>query len=247
MTVEEKLRALFELQKIDSQLDEIRILKGELPIEVRDLEDEIAVTQTRIKKIEAEIKDLDLEVARQKVNVKDAENTIARYNEQLNDVKNNREFEAINREIENQRLEIQLAQRKMTDIQRAIKGRQETLEQNKGMVDKKSGDLEVKREELKEIIQKTEKQEAELQKKSDRAAKLVEDRLLVGYNKIRGAYRNGLAVAKIERNACGGCFNQIPPQRQLEIRQRKKVIVCEHCGRVVVDDDIANPSLVANA
>jgi predicted nucleic acid-binding Zn-ribbon protein len=247
MTVEEKLRALYELQKIDSQLDEIRILKGELPMEVRDLEDDIAGTQTRMKKLEAEIKELDLQISRHKVNIKDSENLIARYIQQQNNVKNNREFEALGREIENQKLEIQLSQKKMLDIQRTIKAREEAVEQNKELIEGKNRELELKNQELKDIIEKTEKQEAELQKKSERAAKHIEERLLVGYQKIRGAYRNGLAVACIERNACGGCFNQIPPQRQLEIRQRKKVIVCEHCGRVLVDDEIATPLMAADA
>lgn len=247
MTVEEKLRALHELQKVDSQLDEIRILKGELPMEVRDLEDDIAGVQTRMKKLEAEVKELETQISRYRVNIKDSENLIARYIQQQNNVKNNREFEALAKEIEMQKLEIQLAQKRVVETQKTIKLRQEAQELSKEGLAAKNKELELKKDELKDIIEKTEKQETDLLKKSERAAKFIEERLMVGYSKIRGAYRNGLAVATIERNACGGCFNQIPPQRQLEIRQRKKVIVCEHCGRVLVDDEIAIPSIQTEA
>ena len=240
-TIEEKLRALHDLQKIDSQIDEIRILKGELPLEVSDLEDEIAGLDLRVKKSEKDIKDLETQISRFKVAAKDCEALIARYEAQQNNVKNNREFEALGKEIEMQKLEIQLMTKRSKEAKATIDVKQQALESSKRVIEAKVKDLTVKQDELKEIISKTEKEETESMKKSERQSEIVkkmDERLFAAYHRIRTAYRNGLGVVTVERNACGGCFNQIPPQRQQEIRQRKKIIACEHCGRILVDDEI---------
>lgn len=237
-TVEEKMRELYRLQLIDSKIDEIEILKGELPMEVSDLEDEIAGLETRIARNEAVVKELETEISRHNGNIIDSEKLIERYEEQMNNVKNNREYEALMKETEMQRLEIQLSQKKSNTSAEELEGRRATLEATQERRDAKLKLLEVKQEELKSIISKTEKEEKKLRKQSDKQRKLIEDRLLRAYDKTRTSYRNGFAVVTVERNACGGCFNAIPPQQQLEISQRKRLIACEHCSRVLVDDTI---------
>lgn len=236
--IEEKLRSLYDLQKVDSQIDEIRILRGELPMEVRDLEDDIAGLETRIKKMEKDLKEVDNQIAKYRVGIKDAETLIARYEQQQQNVKNNREFEALGKEIEVQKLEIQLGNKRIKEVKSSIESKQESIETAKSQLSVKQAELATKKDELKEIIAKTEKDEHDLTQKSDIARKRVEDRLLIAYDRLRSAYRNGLAVAMVAREACGGCFNQIPPQRQLEIRQHKKIIACEHCGRVLIDEEL---------
>jgi len=238
LSVAEKLKSLYELQMIDSDFDEISILKGELPIEVSDLEDEIAGLETRVQKLNYTIKDMDSDIGRHKANIKDSENNIVRYEKQLDNVKNNREFDALTKELELQKLEIQLSEKKIKEIKYLIGGKEETLTATQARLAQKQKDLDNKKIELAQIIEKTEKEEEKLKKKAEKARKKIEDRLLLAYDKIRSSYRNGLSVVSVERDACGGCFNKIPPQLQLEIGLRKKIIACEHCGRILVDRDI---------
>lgn len=237
-TVEEKMRELYSLQEIDSQIDEIEILKGELPMEVSDLEDEIAGLDTRINRLSTTVKDLQQEISRHEANIAESEQLILRYEDQMNNVKNNREYEALMKETEMQRLEIQLSDKKAGGAARELEVKQGTLSATQERRDEKVKLLEVKQEELKSIITKTEKLEKKLRRQSEKQRKAIEDRLLRGYDKIRKSYRNGLAVVTVERNACGGCFNAIPPQLQLEISQRKRVMICEHCNRILVDHNI---------
>lgn len=240
LSVAEKLKQLFELQMIDSELDQIQILKGELPIEVADLEDEIAGMDTRISKLKAQLKELEQEVARHSTNIKDANLHIERYTKQLDNVKNNREFDALTKEIENQKLEIQLSEKRIKDFKSQIALKQETQDVNEKRLAQKMKDLDNKKVELATIIEKTEKEEDKLLKKTEKARKKIEDRLLRAYDKTRSSYRNGLAVVKVERDACGGCFNKVPAQVQIEIGLRKKIMACEHCGRILVDNEILN-------
>ena len=237
-TVEEKMRGLYLLQQIDSKIDEIEILKGELPMEVSDLEDEIAGLDTRIKRLESQVKELQIEIRRHEVNIKESEALILRYEEQMNNVKNNREYEALMKETEMQRLEIQLSDKKAGSSGRELETKQAALDMTREKQAAKEALLAVKQEELKSIIAKTEKDEKKLRRQSDKQRKDIEPRLLRGYDKIRNTYRNGLSVVTVERSACGGCFNAIPPQQQLEISQRKRVMICEHCNRILVDHDI---------
>lgn len=240
-SIEEKLRDLYGLQQIDSQIDEIQILKGELPIEVSDLEDEMIGLETRVNRLESQLQDLRQDIVRHQNNINEAEALIIRYEQQMDNVKNNREFDALTKEIELQRLEIQLSQKKINQANKDTLAKDETLVAAKERMHSKAAELEAKKVELQQIIEKTEKEETDLTKKSDKARKVIEDRLLRAYDKTRKSYRNGLAVVTISRNACGGCFNTIPPQLQLEIAQRKKIIACEHCGRILVDEMIAEP------
>ncbi|WP_341834802.1 C4-type zinc ribbon domain-containing protein [Chitinophaga pollutisoli] len=236
--VEEKLVSVLRLQKIDSKLDEIQILKGELPIEVRDLEDEIEGLNHRLAHIEDEIKGIQDFVAAKKNAIKDAEALAKKYEKQQDNVKNSREFEAISKEIEMQQLEIKLAEKHIRDANDDIKEKSRSLEVAKRTISDKETNLKHKKGELEKIISETEKEENGFEKQSEEAREKVDPRLLAAYEKIRKNYRNGLAVVTVVRDSCGGCFNAIPPQRQAEIRQRKKIIVCEHCGRIVVDNDL---------
>lgn len=238
LSIAEKLKQLYELQLIDSEIDEIAILKGELPIEVSDLEDEIVGLQTRVNKLTANIEDLELEISRHNSNLKESEALIARYEKQTDNVKNDREYNALQKELEIQKLEIQLSEKKIKELRAMIVNKQETLKATQERLDQKNKDLSLKKVELEKIIEKTEKDTEKLLKKSEKAMKKIDDRLLKAYLKVRKAYRNGLGVVTVERDACGGCFNQIPPQVQLEIAMRKKIIACEHCGRVLVDSNI---------
>lgn len=237
-TVEEKMRELYLLQQIDSKIDEIEILKGELPMEVSDLEDEIAGLDTRINRLEGQVKELQTEIRRHSVNIQESESLILRYEEQMNNVKNNREYEALMKETEMQRLEIQLSDKKAGSSNRELETKQAALDMTKEKQAGKQALLTVKQEELKSIIAKTEKDEKKLRRQSDKQRKDIEARFLRAYDKIRKTYRNGLSVVTVERNACGGCFNAIPPQQQLEISQRKRIMICEHCNRILVDHNI---------
>ncbi|MEM7102523.1 MAG: C4-type zinc ribbon domain-containing protein [Bacteroidota bacterium] len=239
LTIAEKLQALYDLQQIDSKIDDIQVLKGELPMEVQDLEDELEGLSTRVTNLENSISEYEGEMSRHKLNGKQAEALIDKYNAQQDNVKNNREYDALMKEIELQRLEIQLSEKKVKASQVMVDEKKELLGTAKDAKNRKEGDLELKKVELEKIIKDTDKEESSLRKKSDKARKSIEDRLLKAYDKIRGAYRNGLAVATVERNSCGGCFNKIPPQIQLEIAQHKKIIACEHCGRILVDPSVA--------
>jgi len=238
LTVEQKLRGLFVLQKIDSKIDEIAVLKGELPMEVNDLEDEIIGLKTRLSNLEGTIKKYQDEIARYANTEKEAETLILKYESQQNEVSNNREFEALTKEIELQRLEIQLAQKKSKGSKALIGDKEDQFNDLKAVIEKKESQLADKKVELEKIIKDTDKEESSLMKKSEKQKKGMDERLLNSYIKIRHAYRNGLAVVPVARNSWGGCFNRTPPQAQLELGQRKKVLVCEHCGRVLVDEQI---------
>jgi len=238
LTIAEKLKSLFELQLIDSDIDEIKILKGELPIEVSDLEDEIAGLETRLRRLKEQVADLEGEISKHNSNIKESEGLMQRYQKQMDNVKNNREFDALSKELELQRLEIQLSEKKIREAQINLESKQEVLNTNLQRLEAKQHDLDTKKVELAEIIEKTEKEENALIDKSEAAKKNLDERLLKAYLKIRGSYRNGLAVVKVERDSCGGCYNKIPPQVQLEIAMHKKIVACEHCGRILVDDNV---------
>ena len=237
-SVEEKLSALIRLQKIDSKLDEIKILKGELPMEVSDLEDEIQGLHSRQTRIEEEINGITDFIEQKKNAIKDADTLVKKYQKQSDAVKNNREYEAINKEIEMQELEGKLAEKHIRDANEELAEKAKVLEQTKKLIANKDTSLKQKKSELEKIIVDTEKEEKEYSKISDAARQNIDDRLMYSYDRIRKSYRNGLAVVPVERDACGGCFNAIPPQRQSEIRQHKKIIVCENCGRILVDDEL---------
>lgn len=237
VTVADKLDALYELQKIDSEIDRIRTIRGELPLEVQDLEDEILGLETRISKFEDEIKELETDILDRKNASKDSDTAIAKYKEQQNNVRNNREFESLAKEIEFQELEIRLHEKKSKESKAKIENKNEILIEAKERFEFRAGDLKTKKAELDEIVSETQKEEDELLKSSEAAKKKIDERLLTAYERLRGNAKNGLAVVQIERDACGGCFNKIPPQRQLDIRSKRKVIVCEHCGRVLVPSE----------
>lgn len=238
-TVEEKLRDLFALQTIDSKIDKIKILKGALPIEVSDLEDEIVGFNTRIEKLNSQIADIDDRISKHNENINTATTLSERYNKQLDDVKNNREYEALQKEIELQGLEVQLSEKRIREANVEKEKKTETLTSTNERLEVKELDLTKKKEELEKIIEKTEKEEKTLQNKSEKGRGKIEARLLKAYDKARAAYRNGLAVVTYRRGSCGGCFNRIPPQLQIEIGMRKEILACEHCGRVLVDHEIA--------
>lgn len=237
-SIAEKLKALYALQQIDSKMGEIAILKGELPMEVSDLEDEITGLKTRLRKLESSVAEIDHEITRHNNNIKESESLIVKYEKQLDNVKNNREFDALTKEIELQRLEIQLSQKKIREANAARETKAESLDAINTKLTQRNKDVDSKKVELQKIIEKTEKEESKLVKESDKARKDIDERLLVSYDKIRKTYRNGLAVVTVSRGACGGCFNRIPPQLQIEIGVMKKIIACEHCGRVLIDDSI---------
>lgn len=237
-SIEEKLASLVTLQKVDSKLDGIQILKGELPMEVSDLEDEIAGLNSRQNRIEEEINGINQFIEEKKTLIKDAQELVAKYEKQSDNVKNNREFEAVSKEIENQTLEIKLAERHIGEATEDIAEKAKRLEIAKAAVAAKETNLKGKKTELEKIIGETEKEEKHYKKLEDTARKDVEPRLLISYDRIRKNYRNGLAVVSVERDSCGGCFNAIPPQKQSEIRQRKKIVICENCGRILVDDEL---------
>ncbi len=237
-SVEEKLTAVLGLQKIDSKIDEIKTMKGELPMEVKDLEDEIEGLQVRLQNIDAEIANINTFIETKTNAKKESQALIKKYEKQQDNVKNNREFEAINKEIEMQELEVKLNEKHIKDATFEQKDRMNARIKAEEKIKDVEEALTVKRKELEKITADTEKEEKVLAKKSDEAKEKVDPRLLLAYERIRGSYRNGLAVVPIHRDSCGGCFNVIPPQRQSEIRQHKKIIVCEHCGRILVDSDL---------
>jgi uncharacterized protein len=246
-TVAEKLKQLYQLQMVDSKIDEIEVLKGELPMEVSDLEDDIAGLETRLDKTNGAIKEIQAQLNKHQQSIKEAEALIERYRTQLDNVKNNREFEALTKELEMQSLDIQLAEKRIRQSKMDMDKQEENRFSTEERLMKKRKDLDVKRVELNEIISKTESEERELRSESDTARVGIEDRLIKAYDKIRSSYRNGLAVVTVARDACGGCFNKIPPQLQLEISMRKKIIACEHCGRILVDDYILTGDKIAEA
>lgn len=239
VSIKDRLRTLFNLQQIDSKLDQITILKGELPMEVSDLEDEIIGLKTKVSKLETSIGEIEHEVVLHNGNIKESEALIEKYEKQLDNVKNNREFDALTKEIELQKLEIQLSQKKIREANSGKDLKKDSLKVVADKLEQRTKDVENKKVELSKIIEKTEKEEVKLQKESDKARKDIEDRLLLSYDRIRKTYRNGLAVVTVQRGSCGGCYNRIPPQMIIEIGMMKKIIACEHCGRVLIDDATA--------
>jgi predicted nucleic acid-binding Zn-ribbon protein len=237
-SVAEKLVNLYKLQTVDSSIDQIKILRGELPMEVRDLEDEVQGLVNRQTRIEEEINGITEYIDSKKAAIKESEALLAKYEQQSDNVKNNREFEAINKEIEMQGLEVKLAEKHIRDANEELAEKVKTLENAKKNIATKDGVLTHKKSELEKIIADTEIEEKELRAKSDDARTHIDERLLYSYDRIRNSYRNGLAVVAVERDACGGCFNSIPPQRQSEIRLHKKIIVCENCGRILVETEM---------
>ncbi|HOS83982.1 MAG TPA: C4-type zinc ribbon domain-containing protein [Bacteroidales bacterium] len=243
VTVEDKLKALFQLQEADSKIDRIQRLRGELPLEAKDLEDELEGLQTRIEKIQSEIIQRKEDIAAKKNDIKDSQNHIKKYEQQQMDVRNNREFEAIAKEIEFQKLEIELCEKRIREYSFDIENKTKLLETSQTRFEERSIDLQQKQNELNDIIAETQKEEEELIAASEKLASVIEDRLLSAYKRIRSNARNGLAVANVERDACGGCFNKIPPQRQLDIKTHKKIIVCEYCGRILLDAELIRSEL----
>ncbi|MCD4774300.1 MAG: hypothetical protein K8R41_13055 [Bacteroidales bacterium] len=238
ITIEKKLIALFDLQQIDSQIDKIKIIRGELPLEVEDIEDEVIGIETRLEKFENEKESMEKAISDKK-NIKiESLALIKRYEEQQKNVRNNREYDSLTKEIEFQALEIQLADKRIKEYELKLEGISERIEKSKEVLIDFKEDLDIKKRDLNDIIAETEKEEIELEGKSKENQKLIEERLLSAYKKIRKNAKNGLAVVMIERDACGGCFNKIPPQHQLDIRMHKKIIVCEYCGRILVDEAI---------
>lgn len=238
-TVEQKLKALYELQTIHTKIDRIRQVRGELPMEVADLEDDVTGLETRIQKIKAELDDVEDEIVTRKNLIKEAQANIKKYEAQLNEVKNNREYDAISKEIEIQGLDIQVSEKKIREYGFEITSKTQIYEKALADLDARKSDLDAKKEELGTITAETEKEETELVSQAEKATGNIEERLLTAYNRLRQNAKNGLAVVTIQRDSCSGCFNQIPPQRQSDIRQRKKIIVCEHCGRILVDEQMA--------
>jgi predicted nucleic acid-binding Zn-ribbon protein len=238
-TVEQKLKALYELQTIHTKVDKIRQVRGELPMEVADLEDDVAGLETRIQKIKNELDDLEDDIVTRKNLIRDAQANIKKYEAQLNDVKNNREYDAISKEVEIQGLDIQVSEKKIREFGFEITSKTQIYEKALADLEARKSDLDAKKAELGTITAETEKEENELNAQADKAKQSIEERLLIAYNRLRGNAKNGLAVVTIQRDSCSGCFNQIPPQRQSDIRQRKKIIVCEHCGRILVDEQMA--------
>lgn len=240
ISIEEKLKALFELQSFDSEIDKIKTLRGELPLEVQDLEDEIAGLETRINNYNEEVKSLETSASNKKNEIKSAEILIKKYEEQQMNVRNNREFDSLSKEIEFQTLEIELCEKRIREFTTQLKEKSEVIEESKSVLEERIGDLENKKSELDEIIADTQKEEELLISRLGEIKTKIDPRLLTAYQRIRMNARNGLAVVTVQRDACGGCFNKIPPQRQLDIKSRKKIIVCEYCGRILVDDGITN-------
>jgi len=239
-TIESKIRDLYEIQRVDSEIDKIKILRGELPLEVQDLEDELAGLETRITNYEEEVKELESAISKKNIEIADAQALIKKYQTQQDNVRNNREYDSLSKEIEFQTLEIQLCEKRIKEFTARLSDKNSLIEEAKTGFDDRKGDLDAKKKELDEIIAETQKEEESLISQSEKISGRIEERLLSAYRRIRKNARNGLAVVSVERDACGGCFNRIPPQRQLDIRSRKKIIVCEYCGRILVDPDIMN-------
>jgi predicted nucleic acid-binding Zn-ribbon protein len=240
VSIEKKLHVLYSLQQIDSQVDKIRIIRGELPLEVQDLEDEIIGLQTRVQKFEEEIKNYQNQIEEKKQAIVQSKALIKKYEEQQMNVRNNREYDSLTKEIEFQNLEIQLSEKRIKEFTMALDLKKEQVKESKARLKERESDLRIKKSELSDIVEETEKEEQALVEKSKKYHNMIEERLITAYNRIRSNARNGLAVVQIERDACGGCFNKIPPQHQLDIRMHKKIIVCEYCGRILVDDEIVN-------
>ena len=239
LSVEEKLKTLYQLQAALSSIDEKRALRGELPLEVQDLEDEIEGLTTRVEKIKNEIDEFQRAITQKKGEIADAESSVARYKSQLDEVKNNREYDTLSKEIEFQTLEIELCNKKIREANTRIQEKQNELAVNEEVIKERQGDLDVKKSELDEIMTETRAEEEKLKEKVKELEAKIESRLLTSFKRIRTTARHGLGVVYVQRDACGGCFNKIPPQRQLDIKMHKKIIVCEYCGRILIDPELA--------
>ena len=239
LSIEDKLRNLYQLQTMLSEIDSIKTLRGELPLEVQDLEDEIEGLTTRIDKIQADMQGIQEEISKRKIGIQDNNASIERYTEQLNNVRNNREYENLTKEIEYLQLDNQLHEKKIREANEAFEHKQEEIRRCSDNVTERRDDLDVKKSELDEIISETRAEEEKLRERSKNLELTIEPRLLSAFKRIRKNSRNGLGIVYVQRDACGGCFNKIPPQRQLDIRMRKKIIVCEYCGRIMIDPELA--------
>lgn len=239
LSVEEKLKALYQLQTMLSEIDKIKTLRGELPLEVQDLEDEVTGLTTRIEKINAEINELKSSVASKKIEIDTAKTSIDKYKAQQDNVRNNREFDVLTKEIEFQTLEVELCEKRIKEYTVSIVDKEGEIEKSNQQLDERKKDLELKKGELDEIIAETKQEEEKLRDKAKNLETTIEPRLLQAFKRIRKNSRNGLGITYVQRDACGGCFNKIPPQKQLDIRMRKKIIVCEYCGRIMIDSELA--------
>ena len=236
--ISEKLKALFELQTVASDIDKIKTLRGELPLEVQDLEDDITGLKTRISNFDDDVRTMETSILNRKAAIKESEALIVKYTEQQNNVRNNREYDSLNKEIEFQKLEIELSEKRIKEFTAEMTVKKEAIESSKIQLADREEDLERKKKELDEITAETKIEEEKLKNKGEKIETMIEPRLLTAFKRIRKNARNGLAVVTVQRDACGGCFNKIPPQRQMDIANRKKIIVCEYCGRILVDKDI---------
>ena len=239
LSVEEKLKALYQLQTMLSEIDKIKTLRGELPLEVQDLEDEVTGLTTRIEKINKEIAELKENVTTKKNEISEAQASVDKYKTQLDNVRNNREYDVLSKEIEFQTLEIELCEKRKREYNASATEKDEELKNNTELLEERKQDLEVKKTELDEIVSETKQEEEKLREKAKALETTIEPRLLQAFKRIRKNSRNGLGIVYVQRDACGGCFNKIPPQRQLDIRMRKKIIVCEYCGRIMIDPELA--------
>ena len=246
-TVEERLKALYELQTLLSEIDRIKTLRGELPLEVKDLEDSIIGLETRLENYKNDIKEFNTSVAAHKVGIQEAQALIEKYTEQQNNVRNNKEFDHLTKEIEYQGLEIEARDKKVRDLTKMINDRKEEIEELQQLLADRKADFQEKRGELDEIIAETRQEEEKLREQVKTLEQDIEPRLLASFKRIRKNARNGLGIVYIQRNACGGCFNRIPPQKQMEIKMHKKIIVCEYCGRIMIDPDLAGIQDIVNA
>lgn len=247
LSVEEKLKALYQLQTTLSGIDEKRALRGELPLEVQDLEDEIAGLTTRVEKIKTDIDDFKKAIAQKKADITSAESSVERYKKQLDEVKNNREYDTLTKEIEFQSLEIQLCNKKIKEALIKVEEKNADLAEAEELIKDRTAALKEKKEELDDIMQETRDEEEKLKNKASELEVTIEPRLLSSFKRIRKNSRNGLGIVYVQRDACGGCFNKIPPQRQLDIKMHKKVIVCEYCGRIMIDPELAGVKVEKNA
>ena len=245
LSVEEKLKTLYQLQTALSSIDEKRALRGELPLEVQDLEDEIEGLTTRVEKIKNEIGEFQRAITLKNGEISDAKASVERYQNQLNEVKNNREYDTLTKEIEYQKLEIELCEKKIKEATKRVEERTEDLKKAQEAIDDKQKDLTGKKAELDDILQETREEEEQLREKAKEIELKIEPRLLTSFKRIRKNARNGLGIVYVQRDACGGCFNKIPPQRQLDVKMHKKIIVCEYCGRIMIDPELAGVKIVS--
>lgn len=239
LSVEEKLKALYQLQTMLSEIDKIKTLRGELPLEVQDLKDEVEGLGTRIENIKTDIEELKANVAAKKVEIETAKASIEKYKGQQDNVRNNREYDVLTKEIEFQSLEVELCEKRIREYTASIKTKEEEITKSEVALEERKKDLEVKKNELEEIVSETKQEEEKLRDKAKNLETAIEPRLLQAFKRIRKNSRNGLGITYVQRGACGGCFNKIPPQRQMDIRMRKKIIVCEYCGRIMIDPELA--------